>query len=121
MRDLDYRVFPQWEDTIGPPERFFLRGLFWLGTFPKAAADGTTLQTWFTALPPSLEHDGSEPGFPEQFQYGLVEYAAGDLCLQDAEPTKALLHFKEYLTYETALMNDVASRIAIDRIQYLHG
>ncbi len=121
LRELDYRTFNQWEEITGQPEQFFVRGLFWLGTFPKAAADSGTIQTYFTALPPALFVDGDTPGSPEEFHYGLVEYALGDLLSQDGETQKALLHFKEYLTYEAGLKGWVEGRIALDRISTLHG
>lgn len=121
LRELDYRTFSQWEDITGEPESFFVRGLFWLGTFPKQTADLGSLKVYFTSLPPALVADTDEPGFSQDFQYGLVEYALGDLLSQEAETQKALNHFREYLTYEAGLVGWTEGRIALDRIPRLNG
>ena len=121
LRELDYRTFHQWEDITGEPEQFFLRGLFWLGTFPKQTADLGSLKLYYTAIPLALSDDADEPGFPEEFQYGLVEYAIGDLLAQEAETQKALAHFDEYLNYEAGLTAWTEGRIALDRIPRLNG
>ena len=121
LRELDYRTFCQWEEITGEPEQFFLRGLFWLGTFPKATADSGTIKVYFTALPPALSDDGDEPGFSEEYQYGIVEYAIADLLAQEAETQKARAHFSEYLTYEAGLKAWTEGRISLDRINRLNG
>ena len=121
LRDLDYRTFHQWEDITGEPEKFFLRGLFWLGTFPKQNTDSGNLKLYYTAIPPAMSADTDEPGFPEEFQHGLIEYALGDLLAQEGETQKGLAHFREYLIYEAGLTGYAQGRISLDRISKLNG
>jgi hypothetical protein len=121
IRELDYRTFNQWEEITGEPEQFFVRGLFWLGTFPKQSSDSGTMKAYFTALPPDLSADGDTPGCPDEFHYGIVEYAIGDLLSQEAETQKAIGHFGEYSTYEAGLKGWVDGRVALDRIPMLNG
>jgi hypothetical protein len=121
LRELDCGTNTQWEDVQGEPQSWFIRGLFWLGTFPKQESDSGTMKMYFTALPPALDSDYDEPGFPQDFQYGIVEYALGDLLSQEAETKKALSHFGEYLTYEAGLNSYTAGRISLDRINRLNG
>lgn len=121
VRDLDYRTFTQWEDIAGEPEMWFVRGLFWLGTFPKATADSGVLKVYYTSLPTAMSHSYDVPGFPSDFHYGLVEYALGELLSQESEQTKALDHFSEYLGYEKGLKDWTDGRVSLDRIGKLNG
>ncbi len=121
LRELDYRTYVQWEDITGEPQNFFVRGLFWLGLFPKQNSDSGTLKVYFTSIPPRLAYDYDKPGFPDEFHYGIVEYALGDLLSQEAETRKALEHFKEYAVHEAGLRGWVGGRISLDRITRLHG
>lgn len=121
VRELDEQVFQQWENVTGEPESVFLRGLWWLGTFPKQASDTGSLKVYFSGLPPELKADSDQPGFPEEFHEGLIEYALGDLFSQDWETRKAVIHFNAYSEIERALTAWVDGRIAKDRISRLHG
>lgn len=121
LRELDYHTFNQWEEITGEPQSFFIRGLFWLGTFPKQASDDGHIRLYFTSLPAEMTYDYDEPGFPEEFHYGLVEYALGDLLSQEAETKKALTHYREYVVYETGLTGWVSGRQSLDRISRLNG
>jgi hypothetical protein len=102
VSDLD-RGDRRWGRVMGEPQRFFLRSLWWLGLYPQPAANAGTVRLRITTLPTVLEADGDEPGFARTLHYGLVEFALADLWAQDAETTKALAAWTEYLRYESAL------------------
>lgn len=97
------RLYRRWEAIKGQPEAYYVRGLWNLRPYPKAAQSSGTLTLDYVAIPPLLAADDAVPGFPEEFQYGLVEYALYDLLAQDQETAEALLHYVEYLKHESGL------------------
>ena len=120
VRDLDNERL-EWETVTGEEEKCILRGLWWLGTFPHPAASSGSLTLYFTALPPTMVSDSDTPGFPDEYHYGIVEYALGDLFSQERDYVKSLSHFKAFLPYDAGLKHYVESRIARDRIHYFRG
>lgn len=95
---------PRWERVEGRPHRTFVRGLRWLGIYPRALeADGTYLKVVHTALPPVMVEDTDEPGFPETFHVGCVLFALFDLFAQDGETQLAIQALKDYQAVEDAL------------------
>jgi hypothetical protein len=115
----------RWERIVGEPQRTFTRGLWWLGFYPRPHVPRTVrparprwvalppadrlvqeagvIKQYYTALPPPLVEDDDEPGFPESFHDGCIHFALTDLWAQDAESTRALKSWKDYLDTETRL------------------
>lgn len=115
VRTLDFKTYRQWELNPGEPQKMFMRGLWWLGTYPKSGADSGTLQLYYTALPTAMSADGDEPAFPQEFHMGLVSYALYELRYQERETGIALKHFAEYQSYESGLRGYVQQRTSLDR------
>lgn len=109
VRDMDRRD-RRWERVTGEPQRAFLYGLWWMGLFPRIQAEVGTIKQHYVALPPPLVDDTDEPGFPEAFHIGCVQFALTDLWAQDAETTKALAAWAEYLATEQELVAWVTGR-----------
>jgi hypothetical protein len=120
IRDLDYQTYREWETITGEPEKMFMRGLWWLGLFPKASADDTlgSLKLYFSAIPPAMDDDTDELDIPEEFQIALIEYALFDLLAQDKETKEALRHWVQYAALEERFRRYVGDRLALDRV---HG
>lgn len=116
--DASYRG---WESVTGPPKRFFMRGLWFLGLDPKPPATSGTVRLYYSAMPAALSAGGDVPGFPQEFHFGLVEYALYDLLGQEAETQKALQHWKQYKGYEAALVDFVNHRISTPRLSGYKG
>lgn len=102
----------RWERVTGEPQRIFTRGLWWLGFYPRLTSEIGQIKQYFTALPEPLEDDDDEPGFPDTFHHGIVEFALTDLWAQDGEATLALLHWASYLAIEAALTAWMEGRAA---------
>ena len=100
----------RWERVTGEPQRVFTRGLWWLGYWPRIQADSGLIKQYYTALPAPMTDDDDEPGFPEPFHYGCVNFALTDLWAQDAETDRALLEWAAYLKVEAGLERWVAER-----------
>jgi hypothetical protein len=100
----------RWEGVTGEPQRFVLRGLWWLGLYPRIQSDVGLIKQYYTALPDPLDADDDEPGFPEAFHIGCVEFATADLFAQDGETKWALAAWSQYLRTEAALTAWVEGR-----------
>src|SRR5688572_21230412 len=99
--DLDVTDL-RWEERIAEPERFMVRGLWWLGYWPVTSAPGGSLKQYYVGLPDALEDDDA-PAIHTAYHYALVEYALWDLFAQDGEVDLAWASWKEYLGYELRL------------------
>lgn len=112
VRELDLsRV--QWENNTGQPQKWFIRGLWHLGIWPKAVA---SLSFRHSAIPAALSASSDTPGFPQEFHFALVEYALADLFAQDGEPKKAEAHWRKYFDLAASLKAFVDNRQKIDRV-----
>lgn len=121
LDDLDYRTYRQWEDVTGEPEKWLMRGLWWLRMFPMKNSDSGAVQLFYKALPPAMVNSTDEPGFPKEFHEGIVEYAIGDLLSQEGETRRAVDHFNKYRAYEDGLTKWADGRISTDRTMRLRG
>lgn len=119
-RDMDFHTYRRWEINLGMPQKIFMRGLFYLGIFPLQNGDTGLMRFYYTAMPPALVNDSDEPGFPSEFQRGLVQYALFDLYAQDRETQKAMIHWQQYIEIEQQFVDYVQHRIGIDRLDSLH-
>jgi hypothetical protein len=102
----------RWERVVGEPQRLLVRGLWWLGYWPRLQRDVGTIKQAYTALPDPLVADSDEPGFPDTFHYGCINFALTDLWAQDSETRRALAEWTIYLAQETALTQWVRERAA---------
>ena len=122
VRNLDYHTYRRWEAIAASQiEKFFQRGLWWMGVFPQQGSDSGFIRFFYTAMPSPLVLDTDTPGFPQEFHYALVDYALGDLKGQEAETKLALTEWKKYFAQEAALTLYVQGRQKEDRINALHG
>ena len=94
----------RWERVTGEPQRFVMRGLWWLGLYPCVQADGGTVTLYDVELPEPLVEDDDEPTFPETYHIGCVEGGLADLWAADGEATWALTAWAAYLETEAALL-----------------
>lgn len=111
----------QWDRVQGRPARIFMRGLRWLGLYPKTNADGTLVKLYYTRLPEFLCEPGDEPGFPEAYHDGIVQFALADLYAQDGETALAVAAWQTYLGFETQLQQWVDGRMRRPLTRVLGG
>jgi hypothetical protein len=104
----------RWERSINLPQRFFMRGLRWLGLWPKTNADGDgtyPTKLYYTRLPEPICDDTDEPGFPDTFHLGICYYAAATLLASDGESKLAVLMWAKYQESEQDLNAWVQKRV----------
>ncbi len=100
----------RWERVVGEPQRLLTRGLWWLGYWPRIQSEIGCIKQAYTALPDPLVNDFDEPGFPDAFHYGCVDFALADLWAQDGESTRAVAAWMTYLAAEAGLVAWVQGR-----------
>ncbi len=116
--------FLQWELVPGEPQRMFMRGNWWLGTFPKPSADGLGYRLYYSSIAPEMVDDTDEPVFPREFHQGIVVYALSDLNSQQRETANALMYWgiprrdgtfpkTSYKAYENGLKSYVEGRTSL--------
>lgn len=106
----------RWERRTSEPEFILIRGLWYVGYWPVKGSAGDKVKQYFYGIPPAMDDDDDEPGFEEEFHYGLVEYALWDLFAQDAETDLAWASWKEYLRYEDLLMKAKGKRNGVPKL-----
>ncbi len=104
---------PRWETVPGSPQRYLVRGAFWLGVYPRPSGDTGTIRVYYSGIAPHLKDSSSvvPADLPDDFVTALDEYTLYDLSTKDGETEKALQHFIEYLKREAALTSYVENRI----------
>lgn len=128
VRSLDAQ-YRRWEVVYGAMQWMFMRGLWWLGIWPRSATDGplyagssnSYIDLYHTAIPLPLVFDDDTPPFPEEFHYALVDYALYDLFMQDREPKKAMKRWEQYVMLRDKLEKYVDGRTAVDRLHRYQG
>jgi hypothetical protein len=113
--ELDQRSV-LWEEATGAPDEYVIRGLWWLGLYPKMASATGTMTIHYTYVPTALSANGDTPSFPEEFHPALVEYAVYDLLCQERETDKALKFYARYLDLQEKLKRYVQDRASYDRV-----
>ena len=108
----------RWERVTGEPQRIIMRSLWWLGYWPRVQYDVGQIKQYYTSLPEPMVDSWDEPGFLDTFHYGCVWFALADLWAQDAETTRAVAAWTEYLAIELGLLRWVEGRAGAAN---LHG
>jgi hypothetical protein len=104
----------EWENRLAEPEAVMVRGIWWLTYWPLPASNTTSVKQYYRGIPAAIL-DAASPAFPEQYHYGLVEYALFDLWAQDAESDLAYSAWKSYLQYESELAAYTNGRLGIPK------
>jgi hypothetical protein len=122
VRELDLWMGRGWEDHGTAPLYWWMRGLFWLGIYPRPDDDNSPVTIYFTAVHPRAVEDGlsnglaSSPAIPPDFETILEEYMLSDLFSQARESEKAMAHWGEYTAGEARFRDQVRQRITPDHV-----
>lgn len=106
----------RWEQSTGPSRQFFMRGLFWMGVWPKPETASGTLRVYFSGFAPHFLHGQSVlRDLPDDYVVALEEYAIYSLAADDGESTRALRHFEDYAKKALELADHVERRTVTAR------
>jgi amino acid transporter len=109
VREMDARD-RRWEMSTGEPQRFFTRGLWWLGLWPSIQTETGVWKQYYASLPDPLVDDDDQPGFPGPWHMIVVNFAMTELWAMDGETAFALAEWKLYLDGEGELQQWVDKR-----------
>lgn len=110
--DMDQGNF-RWEERGAEPERFLVRGLWWVGYWPVKHVQDGEIKQYYIGIPDPMSADSDAPPLHTAHHYALVEYALADLFAQDSETDLAWASWKEYLEYEARVGAWMQSRAAV--------
>ena len=95
---LDLR-YGAWESTAGTPTHYFMKGLYFLGIYPRPSGIGTSLTVTYAGEPATLTNAGDTPEIPEEYHMCLIDYAEYRLRWQEGgqELAKTIARFGRFL------------------------
>lgn len=111
-RDLDLGDF-RWEERRAEPDRFMVRGLWWVGYWPVKSEAVGEIKQYYIGLPDAMADDEDVPPLHTSHHHAIVEFALADLFAQDGETNLAWASWKEYTDYETKIRAWMQSRTSI--------
>lgn len=120
-RELDERVYPQWERSIGEPDWFCVRAAWWLGLYPHKTATSGTVTAHCAGIPAPMTADGDVPGIPEEFHEAIEHYAVYDLFCAEREWDKAKRAWALYIPLQERLKEFVQKRVLNARMNQFGG
>lgn len=108
--------YARWKRVTGDPRNYWIRGLYWMGVFPKGTADSGFFRVYFKALVPHLVQDNDAiPELPDDFNNTVEDYALYELFAREGETSKALALWNSYQDGENKAKKLVKDRITAAR------
>ena len=102
----------RWEQAVGSPQHFFMRGLFWMAVFPRPDTTTGFHRVYFAGHAPHFTHPQAViRDLVDSYVPALEEYALYELAAQDGETTRALMHWGEYNRRSKEIADFVERRI----------
>lgn len=110
-------ITPRWEKEIGVPQKYVVRGLFWIGLYPRPTGDVGNVRVYYSGIAPHLKHSANilPTDLSDDFVPALEDYMLYDLTSKDGDTDKALGHFASYQGREGELAAFVKDRIVTVR------
>jgi hypothetical protein len=122
VRELDSTVGRFWEKRSDQTRWWFMRGLWFLGTYPTAATDSMPVRVHFSALLPHIKLDGgltdglsSSPSIPETYHTAIEYYMVYDLLSERKETEKALSFYQKFVALMEGAADLAENRMRRDR------
>lgn len=124
VREMDNTVGRQWETNIGTTRWYFMRGLWFMGTYPVAGDDSSPLRIHYASMLDHIDssdspHTGinSRPfDLPDDFTIAIENYMMYDLLAERKEYKKSLEYFGRFIDQIPSLRNLAENRMRRDRI-----
>ena len=107
VEDLPY----DWHKSVGEPQVFFVRGIYWFGVWPYETSGSGYLRVYFSGIPSRLEGIPAViADLPDDHIPALEDYALYQLSVQDREHDASIRHYQSYLKRERDLKRIVDGR-----------
>jgi hypothetical protein len=123
VRELDASIGRFWERRAEHSRWWFMRGLWFLGSYPVAEDDVHPLKIWYSALMPHVEISGGKvsgtensPDLPPDFHTAIENYMMYALLAERKEADKALAYYQRFTGQILPGLKDMAeNRMRRDR------
>src|SRR5260221_14514934 len=122
VRELDASLGRGWERNTDLPRAWFMRGLWWLGIYPRPADDTSPVRVYYKGRAPHLTSDGGlgfgltqSPGLPPDFEPAIEEYMLYALCAGDTESKQSMDSGQSFEGMMMELKAAVGQRMHRDR------
>lgn len=126
VEELDSYQGRKWETRKDESRWWFMRGLYFLGTYPVAADDVSPLRIHFSATFPHVSSSGgivtglgSRVELPPDASDCIENHMLYELYAQRKETQKSIWHYEQYLKNEKVLYDLAHNRMRRDKIPYL--
>jgi len=123
--ELDSLHGRKWEGRQDYSRWWFMRGLYFLGTYPACPDDTSPLRLHYAATFPHVVEDGglvtgtsTKAELPSDFSDAIENHMLYELFAQRKETEKSLMHYRDYATHEKELSDLANNRMRRDKIQY---
>ena len=121
--ELDNLHGRRWERRKDYSRWWFMRGLYFLGTYPTCENDISPLRIHYAAMFPHIKEDGglvtgltSKPELPSDFAEAIQNHMLYELYSQRKETGKSLTHYADYVKGEKVLYDLSHNRMRRDKI-----
>jgi len=122
VRELDNTVGRHWEERPDTSRWWFMRGLWFLGSYPIPSDDVSPLKVWYTALLPHVEETGglisgtsTSPDLPPDFTVAIENYMMYELLAERKETEKSLEFYRRFEDHMNPLKDIAENRMRRDR------
>jgi hypothetical protein len=121
--ELDSLHGRRWERRTDESRWWFMRGLFFLGTYPTCGDDISPLRIHYSATFPHVKESGglvtgltTKPELPTDFTEAIENHMLYELFAQRKETEKSLAHYQNYAKAEKVLRDLGHNRMRRDKI-----
>ena len=101
------------EQSVGEPQCFFTRGIYWFGLWPRAGDGHTgTLRVYFAGIPSEFSIPQAViRDLPDNHIIALEDYALYEMSAQDRESKRAVAYYQSYKKREKSLKDFIDDRL----------
>jgi hypothetical protein len=121
-RELDEYLGRQWENKPDESRWWWMRGIYFLGSYPVSGRDDNPLRVHYSTMLPHIEVDGglstgltSSVALPPDMAEAIEHYMMYMLLVQKKESVKALDYWMLYKKHEQELRDLAHNRMRRDR------
>jgi len=104
-----------WEQSeASSPERFWVRGIYWICLYPVQNTTAGTLRVKFSGIPPRFTFAQQVLyELPDRYYPALEDYCLSEMAAADRHPKRAEGYFQSYITRQKTL-HDFMDRRLVD-------
>ncbi len=123
VEEMDNAIGRQWENRPDSSRFWWMRGIYFLGTYPVVTSDTDPVRIHYASLMPHVEENGglmtglgTSAPLPPDFSETIQNYMLYTLFGQKKETKKSLMHYVRYAEDEAELRDLAHNRMQRDNV-----